>query len=201
MVIEMAESVLFVCAQNVCRSPLMAAVFRHTLRAEGELGLESPTWDVDSVGTQASEGRRACRVAVEVEPEAASHRSIRLEADAIDAADLVIAASLEERSLIARLRPSARTRTFTLREALRLGDERTSASSLAEYATVLDSRRGTLDLPTPSRRFLRRESPSPLDIVDVHQFGMRAHRKGLEAAAVDTRLLASRLRKELAPRS
>ncbi|WP_197491744.1 arsenate reductase/protein-tyrosine-phosphatase family protein [Microbacterium sp. H83] len=197
----MAESVLFVCAQNVCRSALMSAVFEESFRAEGELGLGTPRWRVESVGTQAPEGRRACRIVVELAPEAAGHHSARLEAEDVDAADLVIAASLDERALIAGVRPSARSRTFTLREALLLGEEPVTASTLAEYAAVLDSRRGTLDLPMPSRRRWRGEAASPLDVVDVHQLGGRAHRRGLERAAADTRLLASRLRRELASRS
>lgn len=196
----MTESVLFVCAQNICRSPLMAAAFREVLRAEGELGLGAPDWAVESVGTVASEGRRACRVAVEIVPAAAGHHSVRLEAEDLDVADLVIAASLEERSLIARLRPQSRARTFTLREAVLLGERRISAGSLAEYAAGLDSRRGTLDLPAPSSlRWRRREDP--LDVADVHQRGMRTHRKGLERAASDARLLATRLRRDLAPSS
>ncbi|WP_449407517.1 arsenate reductase/protein-tyrosine-phosphatase family protein [Microbacterium maritypicum] len=194
----MTESVLFVCAQNICRSPLMAAAFQEALRAEGELGLGASEWAVESVGTVASEGRRACRVSVEIVPAAADHHSVRLEAEDLDVADLVIAASLEERSLIARLRPQARSRAFTLREALLLGEQRITASSLAEYAAVLDSRRGTLDLPTPSS-LPWRSADDPLDVVDVHQLGTRAHRKGLEKAAADTRLLAARLRRDLAP--
>lgn len=194
----MTESVLFVCAQNICRSPLMAAAFQEALRAESELGLGGPDWAVESVGTMAPEGRRACRVSVGIVPAAAAHRSVRLDAEDLDVADLVIAASLEERSLIARMRPQARSRAFTLREALLLSEQRIAASSLAEYAAVLDSRRGTLDLPRPSSLPWRRAA-DPLDVVDVHQLGTRAHRSGLEKAATDTRLFASRLRRDLAP--
>ena len=193
----MTESILFVCAQNVCRSPLMAAAFREALRAEGELGLAPPDWQVESVGTTATEGRRACRVAAEFEPAVAAHHSVRLEADDLEVADLVIAASLEERSVIARLRPQARARTFTLREALLLGEDRVVASTISEYAASLHSRRGTLELPRPSSLLWRRAA-DPLDVTDVHGMGSRAHRKGLEKAAADARLLASRLRRDLA---
>ncbi|MFB4354661.1 hypothetical protein RAC69_16010 [Microbacterium sp. LS_15] len=196
----MTESVLFVCAQNVCRSPLMAAAFQEALRAESELGLGPSEWEVESVGTVASDGHRACRIAAELEPAAAAHRSVRLEADDLDVADIVIVASLEERAVVARLRPQARSRTFTLREALLLGEQRVEAASIAGYAAALDSRRGTLDLPRRSSLPWRRAS-DPLDVVDVHQLSPRAHRRGLERAASDARLLASRLRRDLAART
>lgn len=197
---EMSESVLFVCAQNVCRSPLMAAAFQEALRAEGELGLGPSEWEVESVGTVASEGHRACRIASGLEPAAATHHSVRLEADDLDVADIVIVASLDERSIVARMRPQARSRTFTLREAILLGEQPIDAGSITEYAAALHSRRGTLDLPKPSSLPWRR-GPEPLDVVDVHQMGPRAHRKGLERAAIDARLLASRLRRDLAART
>lgn len=190
----MTRQVLFVCAQNICRSPLMAAAF------EEQLGDGATAWTVGSAGTEASPGRRACRHAVAVIPAALGHLSTRLTVDELDAADLVIAASLAERSLIVRLRPSARSRTFTLREALLLGEQKmVSATSLAEYAGMLDSRRGTLDLPTRRSRPWQREAGHPLDVVDVHHLGARTHRRALEKAADDTRELAVRLTRALAP--
>jgi len=187
--------VLFVCAQNICRSPLMAAAF------EDELGADASQWLVGSAGTEASVGRRACRYSVEVVVTALGHLSTPLTTADLDAADLVIAASLAERSLIVRKSPSARSRTFTLREALLLGEQDVSAASLAEYADTLDSRRGTLDLPTPRSLSWRRATGHPLDVVDVHHLGVRTHRKGLQKAATDTRTLARRLQQGIAPQS
>ncbi|KJL29531.1 hypothetical protein [Microbacterium oxydans] len=191
----MTGRVLFVCAQNICRSPLMAAAF------EDELGADASRWVVGSAGTEASPGRRACRYSVEVVVTALGHLSTPLTMADLDAADLVIAASLAERSLIVRKSPSARSRTFTLREALLLGEQQVSAASLAEYADVLDSRRGTLDLPTQRSLPWRRETGHPLDVVDVHHLGIRTHRRGLQKAAADTRTLARRLQQGIAPRS
>lgn len=190
----MTGRVLFVCAKNICRSPLMAAAF------EAELGAEAGEWVVGSAGTEASAGRRACRYSVEVVITVLGHLSTPLTVAELDAADLVIAASLAERSLIVRMRPSARSRTFTLREALLLGEQNASAASLADYADILDARRGTLDLPTPRALPWRRETGHPLDVVDVHHLGMRTHRRGLQKAAADTRMLARMLQQGIAPR-
>lgn len=192
----MTRQVLFVCAQNICRSPLMASVF------EAQIGPGASVWTVSSAGTEASPGRRACRYAVAVIPPALGHLSTPLTNDALDAADLVVAASLAERSSIVRMSPSARSRTFTLREALLLGEQPiVSAESLAAYAETLDSRRGTLDLPTRRSLPWQRQPEHPLDVADVHHLGARTHRKALERAADDTRELALRLTRALAPDS
>ena len=195
----MTESVLFVCEQNVCRSPLMAAAFDGVLRAAGLPGADDVEWVVGSAGTEAASGRPACRYTVEIEPDASTHVSHRVDADDVEAAKLVIVASLEERSRIALLSARSRTKTFTLREALLLGESPVSAASLAEYAAVLDSRRGTLDLRT-RRLPWGRAARHPLDVVDVHMLRPSAHRKGLMAADADARLLASRLQRDLSPR-
>jgi protein-tyrosine-phosphatase len=196
----MIQSVLFVCAQNVCRSPLMAAAFEEEFAAAGDTESSEVEWVFGSAGTQAEPGRRSCRYAVDIVGSASGHRSTRLDADHLDAADLVIAASLVERALIAQLRPNVRTRTFTLREALLLGERRVPASSLAEYAAALDARRGTLDLPHRRALPWRRDTAHPLDVVDVHHFRPGVHRRGLEKAAADARTLAARLHRELVPR-
>lgn len=187
----MTATILFVCAQNICRSPLMAAAFVRGVRTDAA-GVE---WSVDSAGVTAEPGRRVCREAAAIEPAIALHRSRKLDGDAVDAADLVIAASLSERAAIARLRPAARTRTFTLREALLLDAQLSSGSeriSVAGYAAALNSRRGNLDLP---RRTLMRPRAErhPLDVEDVHQRGNRAHRNGLHKADADALMLGGRI--------
>lgn len=188
----MTATILFVCAQNICRSPLMAAAFARAVQAEAA-GVE---WSVDSAGVTAEPGRRVCREAAAIEPAIALHRSRKLDGDAIDAADLVIAASLSERAAIARLRPAARTRTFTLREALLLDAELSSGGepvSAAGYAVALNSRRGTLELPRRRTLMRPRAARHPLDVEDVHQRGIRAHRNGLHKADEDVVMLGGRI--------
>jgi protein-tyrosine-phosphatase len=188
---------LFVCEQNVCRSPLMAAAFDGALHADGLPETDAVEWVIGSAGTQASPRRSACRFVVAIEPEAAHHVSHRLEVDDVEAAGLIIAATLEERSLIVQLSPSARSRTFTLREALLLGEQPVAATSLAEYAAALASRRGTLDLRPPRGFPWIRPAHRPLDVVDVHMLGPKPHRRGLLDADADARLLAARLQRDL----
>lgn len=194
----MVARVLFVCAQNVCRSPLMSAAFEHALAATpGDGGIE---WSVGSAGVAADAGHRTCRVATEIAPGASGHRSLLLTPAMLDDSDLVIAASLAERAAIARLRPAARTRTFTLREALLLESvQPIAADGLPAYAAALDARRGTVEPPrTPAFRW-RRDRDNPLDVVDVHKLGSRTHRRGLVSAAEDAALLARRVMRALDP--
>lgn len=189
----MPVRVLFVCAQNICRSPLMAAAFLGALQPQED-------WVAVSAGVKAAEGRHACRVASDLISALAEHRSTALGAGDIDAADLVIAASLAERAAVARLRPHARTKTFTLREALLLGEqEGAPVASVAAYAARLDARRGMVEPPRPSRLPWRRASDAPLDVVDVHGAKFRVHRDGLERAAQEAALLAQRLQRSLRP--
>ncbi|WP_417554601.1 hypothetical protein [Microbacterium sp.] len=187
--VRMPARVLFLCAQNICRSPLMAAAF---------VGAMSGDLTVVSAGVRAHEGGPVCELAAQIVPALAGHRSAVLSPGDIDAADIVITASLAERASVARLRPHARTKTFTLREALLLAESDIAAvTSLAEYAASLDGERGTLDLVGPSRLPWRRASASPLDVADVHGSGTRVHRGGLERAARDAALLAQNIRRRL----
>lgn len=196
----MVARVLFVCAQNICRSPLMAAAFSQAITASSDEGRID--WSVDSAGVEADPGRRACRVAAEVVTGVAGHRSSPLTQTMLDDADLVIAASLAERAAIARLRPAARTRAFTLREALLLGSgEPIMADGLPQYAAALDARRGTVEPPRAPAFRWRRDRGNPLDVVDVHTFGSRPHHRGLASAAEDAALLARRLLRALDPAS
>ncbi|MFS2242876.1 hypothetical protein [Microbacterium sp. OR16] len=193
----MIARVLFVCAQNVCRSPLMAASFA---AAVGAGRSDDDDWVVRSAGTHAHTGQFACPVAVEFAEGAAGHRSAPVDMMGILLADLVIVASREERSWIAQEVPESRQTTFTLREALLLDERvrrRGAAGAVSEYVAALNAHRGTIDLTEPSPSLWRREPEHPLDIRDVHGASRRAHRRVLADAAREAAEFGQRMREAL----
>lgn len=190
----MFARLLFVCAQNVCRSPLAAAAFA---RGAGD------GWDVASAGTHALDGAPACAMGASLEPAVGTHRSAPVAGDLVENVDLVIAASRVERAWLAREAPEARNRTFTLRELLLLDADLGSWSTptgrdvpwISHYTAALNGRRGLAVVPSGRQPGIwSRDREHPLDIADVHHAGPRKHRRGLEAAAEDAVLLGHRLR-------
>lgn len=200
----MAHRLIVVCEANICRSPLMAQV----LRASDEARL----WEIGSAGVRVGPGDRPmCQTAAEVARAAGvgsdvdEHRSSAIDAGRIRAADLILTASRAERSFISQLVPQARSKTFTVREALLLGaeafgpEEAPAADGLAAYATALHSRRGFVAPPKTGRTLLGRRRTNPFDIPDAHHDSPRAHRAMLERTAVDVRALHRQLSAFLVP--
>jgi protein-tyrosine-phosphatase len=169
----------------------MAAVFARSIP-------DDENWAVNSAGVHAHAGEPSCAVVRGIDAAAADHLSVLLDAAQLDSADLVITASLSERAEVARLNPRARTKTFTLREALLLGELNSSpVTSVAEYASLLDSGRGMLALPRPRRLLRSRTARGPLDIVDVHGAALRVHRRWLEKLEEETEQLSDRVRRQI----
>jgi protein-tyrosine phosphatase len=178
-----------VCAANVCRSPLSAFLLQHRLsRLPGFEHLV-----VESAGVSAREGSEICEHVRRTERTegfaafAAAHRSRPLSRDIIDGASLILTASTAERSAVAALAPSARPRTFTLREAAALAvlpgfadeAEITDAGVLERFAAVVHGRRGFAEpvrRPSGLRLFGRpKTAADPYDIADGHLLGSQAH--------------------------
>lgn len=178
-----------VCAANVCRSPLSAFLLQR------ELNL-LPGFDgvvVESAGVSARAGAEICervrssRRGDNWEAFAESHRSRPITAELIDGAALILTASTAERSAIAALAPTARARTFTLREAAALAvapgfadeTEIEATGVLERFAAVVHGRRGFAE---PGRRSTGRRlfgrskgAAEPFDIADGHLLGTAAH--------------------------
>src|SRR5947208_14610780 len=83
--------------------------------------------DVGSAGIVGWEGSSAVDEAVRAAQEHGSdisgHRARRLEASHVEAADLVVCMAGEHRDAVARLVPGSASRTFTLKELVRLLEE------------------------------------------------------------------------------
>jgi protein-tyrosine phosphatase len=193
----MGNRILFVCHANECRSPVMAGTMIAALEGAGR----QDEWRVSSGGTD-SRGGPLCPVAIDVLADAmdaallADYRdhfvSTAIAERTLERADLILTATREERAAIALRAPAARSRTFTLREAIGLmaGDGE-SAVDLAAYADILHERRGLTGAASHRRFLALRKSNDPNDIPDVHHAALRAHRAGLQEVREASRVLAS----------
>jgi protein-tyrosine phosphatase len=172
------QVVLVVCHANMCRSPLAQLRLGEQLRFLG--------WRVVSRGTHARTGSGLCRsVAESITADAGGRefapafRAQRLAPADLDAA-LILTASSEEKSAVARLRPSCRDRSFTLPEAAALADVVGSRSLAgldpASTALCLNGARREARLPEPRDRSL-------WDIPDAHLSGVDKHAATLAAVA------------------
>jgi len=109
--------ILLVCTANLCRSPmaqfLLEAAVSTAWSGAGQ-------WSVESAGVLAAENRPMHRQAVTVLAEFGSDgsrfRSRRLRADMLESADLVLTATREHRSDVARMHPSVMRRLFTMNQ-------------------------------------------------------------------------------------
>ena len=206
----MTDSLLVLCAANVCRSPLM----EYVLTEPGGASSTEPSWKTISRGTEATRARHLCAQVTDMVSAteygttfAEEHRPTLLEPDTLDGFDLIVTASRAERAIVARLRPELRSRTFTVKEAVRLGrapladaDLRRAAAfapgaaGLALYAAALHERRGMVNLGAAPRAVLPWARPvDPLDIPDVHDGSRRVHVRALADAEHTARDLRTQL--------
>lgn len=177
----MSRRILVVCAQNVCRSPYLAA----TIAAD--IDRLASGYVVVSRGVRAEPGQPMCNIAhASLPPEAAghgdAHRSRLLKAGDVQRAELILTATTRERGAIAILDASARARTFTVREFVLLAASAEPASfeGLSALGSALHRRRAVLasTLPSSPRGFFSRRAGvgSPLDIPDAHRESPARHR-------------------------
>jgi len=176
-----------VCSANVCRSPAMAIGFA-TAAADAGLSVQAV-----SAGRLAEPGAMICEVTAEAvgvnehaREAVAEHRAQRLSVELIESAALILGATREERAAVAVMSPRARSRVFTLAEAVALGEiaiERGFAPASGDvdaFVAVLNANRGRL--PVADRRAASRWSPpwrrrpaDPLDLPDAHGLRRAEH--------------------------
>lgn len=112
--------VLLVCTGNICRSPMAEALLRSAL----ERRLADRTPSIGSAGTIARDGAPAMPEAVEAAAElgvdVSGHSARRLRPEDIRDAVVIVGMGAEHREDVQALVPEAETRTFTLKELVRL---------------------------------------------------------------------------------
>ena len=133
-VLRTAPKILVVCQANQARSPLAAAL----LAEEAEdYGLEVPK-RFPSAGTEAEPGNLALpsmiKAANKLGIDLTSHRSRPISPTMVERSDMIVTMTEEQRARVSRMGPQAITRTFTLRELVRLGE------ALGEFSSPLNQR-------------------------------------------------------------
>jgi protein-tyrosine phosphatase len=138
--------ILIVCTGNTCRSPMAAALLGRRL---GEAGVEAT---VSSAG-MLFDGRPATDHGVAVMAargiDNSAHRSRRLRPDLMAAADLVLGMARTHVREAVVLAPEVWKRTFTLKEIVRLGEERggrAPGEALGEWLARLHEGRSRTEL-------------------------------------------------------
>ncbi|MBY6386415.1 MULTISPECIES: low molecular weight phosphatase family protein [Rhodococcus] len=168
--------VLFVCTGNICRSPTGERLARAYAAEAGVSGFTA-----SSAGTRAMVGHpiepTAARVLAGLGGDPTEFQARRMTTALASDADLILTMTESQRDKVLAMAPARLKRTFTLREAARLG-------SLADAATVED-------LAAARPRFRAAE---PEDVIDpMGKEENVFHEIGLEIADLLGPLL-SRLR-------
>jgi protein-tyrosine phosphatase len=143
--------VLAVCTANICRSPMVEILLRQRL--------DPDVFEVTSAGLQGwREAPVDSMVVLELErlgARADGFASRGLEAQMVDAADLILTATRAHRSEVISRHPNALRRTFTVREFAGLVENMIGVSSPAEMVAEAYRRRSEagddIDLPDPFR--------------------------------------------------
>ncbi len=130
--------VLVICTGNICRSPIAEGSLRSAL--EGRFGAGAPS--VDSAGTQGWEGAGAqpgsVAAAAERGLDLSGHVARLLTGEMIRGADLILAMAAEHRHFVEILDPGSLSRTFSLKELVRLLDALPTAGPSPDAASLAD---------------------------------------------------------------
>lgn len=156
--------VLAVCTANICRSPAAEFLLR---RAFAEVGLRA---EVSSAGVAGFDGApidpQTAEALREIGVDPGDFRSRPLRPADVEAADLVLTATAEHRSVVLRRVPHALRKTFTLKEFAALAGEGAGARSPADVVAAALAARGSREVDV-------------LDIEDPHGRGIDAQRRAV----------------------
>lgn len=195
-----AESILVVCAANVCRSPLAELLLRRGLGVGSNVA-------ISSAGVRANQGDAICASVASLHQDdewrelASAHSARAVTVELIEQSTIVLAASREIRGELVRLAPRSRDWMFTLKEAAHLGAGFSSSASdrVAEYVAHLDRARSRAVPLAPASGLAARvrralggsASSDPTSIADRH--GTRGHRDTIAEVAASAGSIVGQL--------
>ncbi|SKC70386.1 low molecular weight phosphatase family protein [Plantibacter cousiniae (nom. nud.)] len=143
-------SVLFVCTGNICRSALGAQLLKARLDGAG-VTAGGHLIRVSSAGTGMQPELTMPREVVEQSRrfggDPSNHVARQLDRDIVAEADLILTATREHRSDVARLLPRASRVTFTVPQFARLIAETEPAADLRELVASVAAERGLVPPP------------------------------------------------------
>jgi protein-tyrosine phosphatase len=175
-----AGTILFVCAGNVCRSPLAQLVVSTALRRSGIDGVE-----ILSAGTEALVGApmdpQAAELASLLDCDPRYHRGRQLDEKLLKRCEMVLTSTRSQRSEVVEVMPRAVKHTWTIRQFGLVLTE-------SEYRPARSGDIGTLvDFVNHHRGLHYRPDHSSDDVIDpyrrpaaVHQLAAWQMRLGLE---------------------
>ena len=155
-------SVLFVCAGNICRSPMAEGFTRQLLDSFCD------GFRVSSAGVMGWEGSAATPESVSAATERgadiSSHVAHKLASSDVAGSDLVVCMAGEHVDAVLKMAPSAERKTFTLKGLVRLLEElpRPEEPEAADSRLVL----GRIQMADELRRSGFRGDPTDEDVAD-----------------------------------
>lgn len=112
----MTLRILYVCTANICRSASAERLLREAVVDDPRLA----DVEIRSAGTAAIAGLPGCHVAPALRGYSEQHASQPLTSEAVSWASLILTAAREHQEGVLHLVPSARSRTFTIRQSGRI---------------------------------------------------------------------------------